>query len=122
MSATPQQGGSGPIPVVLHCDPGHDDVFAIWLAAGHPEIDLRAITTVCGNALGGPELPAPAVEAAVTTVRTRLDIELHGAETVGATSVDLIDELKREPNARVATGLYAERFWKLVEDTIRVLA
>ncbi|WP_028925265.1 nucleoside hydrolase [Pseudonocardia acaciae] len=37
------------IPVLLDCDPGHDDVFAIWLAAGHPEIDLRAITTVGGN-------------------------------------------------------------------------
>ena len=38
-----------PIPVILDCDPGHDDVFAIWLAAGHPNIDLRAITTVGGN-------------------------------------------------------------------------
>ena len=38
-----------PIPIILDCDPGHDDVFAIWLAAGSPEIDLRAITTVAGN-------------------------------------------------------------------------
>lgn len=37
------------IPVILDCDPGHDDVFAIWLAAAHPAIDLRAITTVGGN-------------------------------------------------------------------------
>lgn len=37
------------IPVILDCDPGHDDVFALWLAAGHPAIDLRAVTTVGGN-------------------------------------------------------------------------
>lgn len=37
------------IPIVIDCDPGHDDVFAIWLAAAHPNIDLRAITTVAGN-------------------------------------------------------------------------
>jgi purine nucleosidase/pyrimidine-specific ribonucleoside hydrolase len=38
-----------PLPIILDCDPGHDDVFAIWLAAGNPAIDLRAITTVGGN-------------------------------------------------------------------------
>ena len=38
-----------PTQVIIDCDPGHDDVFAIWLAAGHPDIDLLAITTVSGN-------------------------------------------------------------------------
>ena len=38
-----------PIPVILDCDPGHDDVFAIWLAAAGPAIDLGAVTTVGGN-------------------------------------------------------------------------
>lgn len=37
------------IPVILDCDPGHDDVFAIWLAAAHPAIDLRGVTAVAGN-------------------------------------------------------------------------
>ncbi|WP_448006511.1 nucleoside hydrolase [Agromyces bauzanensis] len=37
------------IPVIVDCDPGHDDVFALWLAAGHPALDLRAVTTVGGN-------------------------------------------------------------------------
>ena len=37
------------VPVILDCDPGHDDAFAILLAAGSPLADLRAITTVGGN-------------------------------------------------------------------------
>jgi len=38
-----------PIPLVLDCDPGHDDMVAILLAAGSPAVELRAITTVAGN-------------------------------------------------------------------------
>ncbi|MEV4568680.1 nucleoside hydrolase [Nonomuraea sp. NPDC049421] len=309
-----------PTPVILDCDPGHDDVFAIWLAAGDPAIDLRAVTTVGGNgrlyhttynarvvislagiegvpvapgadspmvrllkpaewihgdnALGGPELPKPTVEAdarsaielirdtldaagepvtivatgpltnvamfartcpdrlpmirevvwmggstgrgnvtpyaefnawtdpeavaivlgtgvpftmvglnvthqvlatqeviarieavgnrtaafgvellnffnstyetdqgmpdgplhdpvavalvarpgLVTTVRTRVDVELHGTETSGATCVDLLGKLNRPPNANVATGVDVPAFWQLVEDAVRTLA
>lgn len=35
--------------IILDCDPGHDDALAIMLAAGNPQIDLLAITTVAGN-------------------------------------------------------------------------
>lgn len=38
-----------PTPIILDCDPGHDDMVAILLAAANPAIDLRAITTVSGN-------------------------------------------------------------------------
>ncbi|HET6355354.1 nucleoside hydrolase [Streptomyces sp.] len=38
-----------PVPIIIDCDPGHDDALAIVLAAGDPAIDLLAITTVAGN-------------------------------------------------------------------------
>jgi inosine-uridine nucleoside N-ribohydrolase len=38
-----------PIPVLLDCDPGHDDALAIMLAAANPAIELLGITTVAGN-------------------------------------------------------------------------
>jgi pyrimidine-specific ribonucleoside hydrolase len=37
------------IPVILDCDPGHDDAIAILLALGSPEVDLLGITTTFGN-------------------------------------------------------------------------
>lgn len=38
------------IPVVFDTDPGIDDAMALYLLARHPAIELRAITTVYGNA------------------------------------------------------------------------
>jgi pyrimidine-specific ribonucleoside hydrolase len=37
-------------PVILDCDPGHDDALAMLLALSRPEIRLLAVTTVGGNA------------------------------------------------------------------------
>mgnify|MGYP002152445428 CR=1 FL=1 len=36
-------------PLILDCDPGHDDALAILLAASHPAVELLAITTCGGN-------------------------------------------------------------------------
>lgn len=60
--------------------------------------------------------------AVATTERTHIDVELQGAETRGATCVDLLDFLKRPANARVALDLDVDRFWALVEDAVRQLA
>ena len=40
-----------PTPIVLDCDPGHDDALAMILAAHNPHINLLAITTVSGNGI-----------------------------------------------------------------------
>lgn len=36
-------------PLIIDCDPGHDDAVALLLAVGSPEVDLRAVTTTFGN-------------------------------------------------------------------------
>ncbi len=40
---------SDPIPVILDCDPGHDDAIALLLALASPELDLLGVTTTYGN-------------------------------------------------------------------------
>jgi inosine-uridine nucleoside N-ribohydrolase len=36
-------------PILLDCDPGHDDAIALLLACASPEVELRGVTTVAGN-------------------------------------------------------------------------
>jgi inosine-uridine nucleoside N-ribohydrolase len=75
---TPAPAGgaaSPPRPVILDCDPGIDDAFAIVFGCGHPGIAMRGLTTVAGNVsldlatanalsvgefIGHPELPVAA--------------------------------------------------------------
>ena len=36
-------------PILLDCDPGHDDAMAMLLALASPEVELLGVTTVAGN-------------------------------------------------------------------------
>jgi len=38
-----------PIPIVLDCDPGHDDAIALLLALASPEVEVLGVTTTYGN-------------------------------------------------------------------------
>ena len=38
-----------PTPIILDCDPGHDDAIALLLALGSPELELLGVTTTYGN-------------------------------------------------------------------------
>jgi purine nucleosidase/pyrimidine-specific ribonucleoside hydrolase len=102
------------IPVLLDCDPGHDDAMAILLAAATPVIDLLGITTVAGN----QTLPKTTLNARrVCTVA----VELTGTHTRGATVVDLHGVTGRQPNARVAVRLDVGGFWDLVVAAVAAL-
>ena len=37
------------VPILLDCDPGHDDAIALLLALASPEVELLGVTTVAGN-------------------------------------------------------------------------
>jgi inosine-uridine nucleoside N-ribohydrolase len=45
----PDDTGAVAIPVLLDCDPGHDDAIALLLALASPELDLLGVTTTYGN-------------------------------------------------------------------------
>lgn len=47
--AVPAESRLGRTQLIIDCDPGVDDAVSLALAAGSPELDLRAVTTVAGN-------------------------------------------------------------------------
>jgi inosine-uridine nucleoside N-ribohydrolase len=80
--------------VVLDCDPGHDDVMAIFTAARHA--DLAAITTVAGNA----PLVHTTRNALVTTELIGLDVPV-----VSGAAGPLVGEARHAAAVHGETGL-----------------
>ena len=85
--------------VIVDCDPGIDDAWAIAFGCGHPGLDLAGLTTVAGNVgldkttanalavlefLGHPEIPV-AAGSPVPLLRSFNDARhVHGDSGLGA--------------------------------------
>jgi pyrimidine-specific ribonucleoside hydrolase len=91
-------------PILIDCDPGHDDALAITLALARPELRVLGITTVGGNAplvattlnalrvlalLGRPDVPVAAGAAQPLVRPLETAPEVHG--TSGLDGADLPD-------------------------------
>ncbi len=110
------------IPVILDCDPGTDDAFALFLAFASPEIELLAITVAGGNvglestlpnalaltALAGSKVPVyagadrPLLGAFVSETR------VHGENGLGGVVLP--------PGGAPAPGLAADVIRRLLHD------
>jgi purine nucleosidase/pyrimidine-specific ribonucleoside hydrolase len=84
------------VPILLDCDPGHDDAVAMLLAAGSDAIDLRAITTVAGNCT-----------LDLATLNARRVAALAGLDVPIAAGADgpRVGELVTAPDIHGETGL-----------------
>jgi purine nucleosidase/pyrimidine-specific ribonucleoside hydrolase len=109
------------VPILLDCDPGHDDAIAILLALGSEELELRGVTTVAGNQTlekttanairvlelaGRGEIPVAAGAGRPLVREPRVAADVHG-ET-GLDGPDLPPP-QAEPSPQHAVDFLAER-------------
>ncbi len=109
-----------PKPVILDVDPGHDDAVAIMMACGSPGLDLRAVTTVAGNAtlpkttrnalrvlslIGRTDVPVAAGASKPLERELRTAEDIHGESGMDGPE---IPEAAFEPDGRGAVGLIAD--------------
>jgi purine nucleosidase/pyrimidine-specific ribonucleoside hydrolase len=109
------------IPVLLDCDPGHDDAIALLLALGSDELELCGVTTVAGNQTlekttanairvlelaGRGEIPVAAGAGRPLVREPRVAADVHG-ET-GLDGPDLPPP-QAEPSPQHAVDFLAER-------------
>jgi len=98
------------IPLWLDCDPGHDDAFAILLAAYHPVLELLGVSTTYGNAslnkttknalsileaIGTPEIPVFPGARKPFCRNAHAAPEIHGESGLDGTT--LLPEPVRKP-------------------------
>jgi inosine-uridine nucleoside N-ribohydrolase len=110
-----------PTPILIDCDPGHDDAIALLLALASPELELLGVTTVSGNqtlekttvnALKVLELAGRGdVDVAAGADRPLLRERFVAAYVHGESGLDGPDlpEPSREPVSAHAVDFLAER-------------
>jgi inosine-uridine nucleoside N-ribohydrolase len=64
----PGKDSAVPIPIILDCDPGTDDAFALLLALASPELEVLAVTVAGGNV--GLDRTLPNARALVSLARS----------------------------------------------------
>jgi inosine-uridine nucleoside N-ribohydrolase len=89
-------------PIILDCDPGHDDALAIVLAARNPAIDLLAITAVAGN----QTLDRTTRNARLIAGMLDLDVPI-----AAGCAQPLVRPLLTAPGIHGSTGLDGPRNW-----------
>jgi pyrimidine-specific ribonucleoside hydrolase len=118
-----------PTPILIDCDPGHDDAIALLLALGSPEVELLGVTTVHGNqtlqkttknALRVLELAGRSDIPVAAGADRPLRRELHVASHVhGESGLDgpVLPEPSTAPVAQEAADFLAE---KIVDGAVLV--
>jgi pyrimidine-specific ribonucleoside hydrolase len=104
-------------PIILDVDTGTDDALAILYAVAHPDLDVRGISCVAGNAgleqvvtntlkvldaAGAPDLPVAAGARRPLIERTRPEGAFHGLDGLGGIPLPDSD---RVPSPQSATEL-----------------
>ncbi|MCT4688572.1 pyrimidine-specific ribonucleoside hydrolase RihA [Vallitalea sp.] len=83
-------------PVIIDCDPGHDDAIALLLALGSEKLDVKGITTVAGNQTGDKTIN--------NALRVLSYLDIHKEVAKGATK-PLIRELITAAEVHGESGL-----------------
>lgn len=92
------------LPVILDCDPGHDDAIALILALASPELKVLAVTTSAGN-----QTPDKTLNNAlriltllgVTTFRWRQGLPSHWPGSLSSPTTSTANRGSMAPNCRI---------------------
>ena len=110
-------------PVIIDCDPGHDDMVAMVLAIGSEVLDVKAVTCVPGNKplekvvrnavhvvdyIGSDCIVAGGARSGLVneTVETDISIAFHGES--GLDGFEFPKEIKTKPSSKDAIEVMAD--------------